>query len=62
MEEKELIKRLRNYFDLPEEIVSDEELLSVTKDTLGKAKIEIRMNIKSLLKEIIPKWLQNMTK
>ena len=43
MPNKQLIQRLREAFNLPESMVSDEKLLVATKDTLTRAGIELDM-------------------
>lgn len=43
MPNKQLIQRLREAFNLPESMVSDEKILISTKDTLTRAGIEFNM-------------------
>lgn len=43
MPNKQLIQRLREAFNLPESMVSDEKLLVATKDTMTRAGIELNM-------------------
>ena len=43
MPNKQLIQRLREAFNLPEGMVSDEKVLVATKDTLIRAGVELNM-------------------
>ena len=43
MPNKQLIQRLREAFNLPESMVSDERVLVATKDTLIRAGVELNM-------------------
>jgi len=56
-----LIRRLRNYFQLPESIASDKELLRVTKRTMARRHIELGIEIENLgqtiAKEIENTWI-----
>lgn len=49
MPNKQLIKRLREAFNLPESMVSDEKLLVCTKDTLIRAGVEFNMAAEPLI-------------
>ena len=48
MPNKQLIKRLREVFNLPESMVSDEKILVSTKDTLTRHGIEAEMAFSDL--------------
>ena len=48
MSNKQLIKRLREAFNLPESMVSDEKILVSTKDTLTRHGIEAGMAFSDL--------------
>lgn len=48
MPNKQLIQRLREAFNLPESMVSDEKLLVATKDTLIRAGVEFNMAFEDL--------------
>ena len=58
MPNKELIQRLREAFNLPESMVSDEKVLVSTRDTMKRHGIELNMaceNFAGALKEELEK-------
>ena len=61
---EELIKRLREYYDLSEDMVSDENLLATSKGSYARCRIELNMEIENCINTInceIKKWI-NTTK
>jgi len=52
LDERELIKRLRDYFELSEDMSSDENLLYTTKGSFGRETIEFHMEVQNFLTEI----------
>ena len=58
--QEELIKRLRKYYDLSEDMVSDENLLYTSKGAYARCRIELRMEIENCINDInceIKKWI-----
>ena len=53
MPNKQLIQRLREAFNLPESMVSDEKVLVATKDTLIRAGIEFNMSWEVVVDDLI---------
>jgi hypothetical protein len=53
MPNKQLIQRLREAFNLPESMVSDEKVLVATKDTLIRAGVEFNMAVEPLIDDLI---------
>ena len=49
---EELIKELRDKFGLTDKMVSDKELLAVTKGTLLRDRIEVNLKLQNLLEEL----------
>ncbi len=52
MPNKQLIQRLREAFNLPESMVSDEKVIVATKDTLIRAGVEFNMAAKPLIEAL----------
>ena len=53
MPNKQLIQRLREAFNLPESMVSDEKVLAATKDTLIRAGVEFNMAAEVVVDDLI---------
>jgi len=60
--EKEIINKLRLYYDLPESI-TDKEIESDLHGSLGHASIKLNaavLELKSQLIKQLPKWIKNL--
>ena len=59
IDKKELIRRLREYYELDENQSSDENLLATSKGAYARCQIELRMEIENCISTInceIKKW------
>ena len=52
VDQKELIRRLREYYELSEEVVSDENLLYTSKGSYARCQIELHMEIENCINDI----------
>lgn len=50
----ELIKRLRKHFDMDAETYTDMDVLLITRDTFGRALIELQVSLHAWRKEVWP--------
>lgn len=55
---QELISALRKHFGISEDVCDDDMLLALTKGTLGRASVELKLAFAELGKSALPRFVQ----